>query len=132
MSNGNNRLLLRQIGKFGVVGIFGSALNYLVFYILLVLLDINYLIAGAIGFLTPVPIVFIVNRSWTFKSNLDFRKGLSTYTVTSIIALVANFLTQIFVREVLGVPDMFTQLFGIFVSSILNFILAKFLVFERY
>jgi putative flippase GtrA len=125
------KLFLNQGIKFGIVGIFGSALNYSVFYIFLVYFDINYLVAGTIGFLIPVPIVFLINRVWTFKSDIDYKKGLSTYTVTNIMALVANFLTQVFVREVLGIPERFTQLFGIFVSAILNFFFAKTLVFGQ-
>ena len=128
----NYKLLFSQLYKFGIVGIFGSILNYMVFYIFLVFLDVNYLISGVVGFLTPIPLVFIINKSWTFKSDIDYKKGLSTYTFTNILALISHLSTQIFVREVLGVPEKFSQLFGIFSSAIVNFVLAKTFVFKKY
>jgi putative flippase GtrA len=125
----NYKLLLSQLYKFGITGIFGSIINYLIFYISLIFFKINYLIAGSIGFLVPIPIVFIINKNWTFKSNIDYKKGLAIYTITNIIVLIIHILAQIFAQEILGVPEKFTQLFGIFISAILNFILAKILVF---
>ena len=52
-----------QIFKFIVVGIFGNILNYLVFLIFFKVFDFNYLIAGVIGFLSPNPILFYLNRN---------------------------------------------------------------------
>jgi putative flippase GtrA len=125
------KLIIYQFYRFALVGVFGSILNYSAFYVLLTYVDLHYLIAGALGFLLPVPIVFFINKHWTFKSNIDYAKGLSAYMVSNAIALFSSSMTQILVREVFGIPEKFTQLFGIFVSAIVNFALAKFFVFKE-
>ena len=117
--------------RFALVGAFGSVLNYLTFYILLTYFNLHYLIAGVFGFLLPVPIVYFINNRWTFESSVDHARGLSAYAMSNAIALLSNFMTQILVREVFGIPERFTQLFGIFVSAVVNFILAKFFVFKE-
>lgn len=124
-------LAFTQIFRFALVGVCGSILNYAVFYIFLVYFNIHYSISGIFGFVIPVPLVYIVNRAWTFKSSIGHTRGLLTYTVSNIIALVVHFLTQLLVGEFFGVPDKFTQLFGITTSAIVNFTLAKFFVFKE-
>ena len=123
-------VLTKQMFRFGIVGICGCAVNYSVFYVFLTYLGIDYLIAGAIGFLVTIPFVFFVNRMWTFQSDLSYASGLPLYVVTNIVALGAHSTTQWFARETLGVPEIFSQLFGIVSSAIVNFLLAKVVVFR--
>jgi len=127
----NPKLIIFQMYRFALVGAFGSVLNYSTFYILLTYFNLHYLMAGVFGFLLPVPIVYFINKRWTFKSSVDHARGLSAYIMSNAIALLSNFMTQILVREVFGIPERFTQLFGIFVSAVVNFILAKFFVFKE-
>ena len=127
----NPKLIIFQMYRFALAGAFGSVLNYSTFYILLTYFNLHYLMAGVFGFLLPVPIVYFINKRWTFESSVDHARGLSAYAMSNAIALLSNFMTQILVREVFGIPEKFTQLFGIFVSAIVNFVLAKFFVFKE-
>jgi len=69
----NNKMLkiIRQIGKFSIIGVIGVILNYITFTIFLIYLDINYLVAGFAGYLVPAIPVFLLNRIWTFNSNIS-------------------------------------------------------------
>ena len=118
-----------QIFKFIVVGIFGNILNYLVFLIFFKVFDFNYLIAGVIGFLSPNPILFYLNRNWTFKTHVRYRR-MYLFFIVSAIGLGVHSSTQFIVYEFFGVPKVFSQLLGQLSSAILNFLLQKFYVFK--
>jgi len=130
MSRRKKGLILFQLGKFCTVGILGALLNYIVFYYLLTILEINYIFSGVIGFLVPIPFVFIVNRKWTFDSRVSYKKGLFVYTCVSLVALISHSVTQLYVREILSVSYEYSQLYGIFVSAGVNFLCLKFIVFR--
>ncbi len=125
------KTLFGQIGKFGIIGIFGSIFNYSIFFILFTIFDVNYLVAGVFGFLLPVPFIFVANRNWTFRSDVSYKRGLSVYILTNIVALAAHSTTQFFAHELLGIAKEYSQLFGIFASATVNFIFAKFIVFRE-
>ena len=119
-----------QIFKFIIVGIFGNILNYLVFLLFFKVFNFNYLIAGVIGFLSPNPILFYLNRNWTFKSQVRYRR-MYLFFIVSAMGLGVHSSTQFIVYEFFGVPKIFSQLLGQLSSAILNFLLQKFFVFKE-
>tara|TARA_B100000795_G_C22508683_1_gene326870 strand:- start:36 stop:374 length:339 start_codon:yes stop_codon:yes gene_type:complete len=112
------------------VGIFGNLINYLVFLLCFKILNINYLISGVVGFVFPLPVLFILNRNWTFKSNVKYGK-MNLYVLTNLIGLSVHSSTQYIVYEFLGVPKIFSQLLGQASSAILNFLVSKYLIFKK-
>ena len=123
--------IFRQVFRFGVVGLCGSFLNYIIFYFFLVVFGINYIIAGIIGFVAAIPPVFFLNRAWTFESNVNVLEKLPVYVATNLIALCCHSAVQWFSKNIFGVHEVYTQLFGIAVSAVVNFVLAKLFVFSK-
>jgi putative flippase GtrA len=121
---------LEQVLKFIVVGVFGNILNYLVFLFFFKIIEINYLIAGVIGFVSPLPILFFLNRNWTFQSNVKTSR-MSLYFLTNFLGLGVHSSTQFIVFEFLGVPKVFSQLLGQISSATMNFLLSKFYIFKE-
>jgi len=119
-----------QIIKFVIVGVFGNILNYLVFLLFFKIFHFNYLIAGVIGFLSPVPILFTLNRNWTFKSKVKYKR-MYLFFIISTSCLGVHSSTQYVVYEFFGVPKVFSQLLGQLSSAIVNFLLQKFYVFKE-
>ena len=113
-----------------MVGIFGNIINYIVFLLCFKILDINYLVSGVIGFIFPLPILFILNRNWTFRSNVNYTK-MNLYFLTNLLGLGVHSFTQFIVYEIFGVPKVFSQLLGQASSAILNFLLSKFFIFKK-
>ena len=118
------------IFRFGVVGVFGSLLNYLVFLFCYLSLSIDYRISGVLGFLAPIPIVFIINRAWSFQSNVRSISALPLYFCTNGIALLGHFLVQTVSHEIFGVSVRMSQFMGIVVTALINFYLARTIVFK--
>ena len=126
-----NSMLFSKVGKFIIVGFFGSSLNYSSFYILMTGFNVDYLVAGAIGFLLPVPFVFVLNRNWTFKSKVGYNQGLILYLLLTMAVLSIHSLTQWTVSTLFNVREIHSQLFGIASSAVAHFILAKVFIFNH-
>jgi putative flippase GtrA len=124
------RIMKTAIFRFCIVGAFGSLLNYFVFLFCHLFLSIDYRIAGILGFLAPIPIIFIINRKWSFRSNVKKITAMPLYFGTNGIALLAHFLVQTMSHEMFAVSVKVSQLMGIFVTAMLNFYLAKTIVFK--
>ena len=121
---------LEQVSKFIVVGVFGNILNYLIFLLFFKILEFNYLIAGVIGFISPLPILFFLNRNWTFQSNVKASR-MSLYFLTNLFGLGVHSSTQFIVFEFLGAPKVFSQLLGQLSSAIMNYLISKFYTFKE-
>lgn len=131
----NQNFVLRQYPKtihfvkFCMVGVGNTALNYAVFYLLLSC-QINYLIAGACGFLSGGVLGFFINRKWTFDSKVGTMEGLSPYLAVCFFSMLVNMGVQWWVTQGLCVLPVYSQLFGIAVTTVLNFLLVRVFVFQ--
>lgn len=121
---------IAQIIKFIIVGIFGNILNYLVFLTCFKFLGINYLISGIIGFVSPLPILFILNRNWTFKSNVKTTK-MNLYIFTNLLGLLVHSSSQFIAFEFVGIPKIYSQLIGQLSSATMNFLISKYIIFKK-
>ena len=116
--------------RFCVVGGFGSSINYLTFIFLLLQVGLEYRIAGAVGFLVPVPIIFFINRRWSFQSDTRTSAALPVYFLTNLTALCGHAAAQYCSHEWLGIPKVYSQILGIAVSTAINYFLARTVVFR--
>ena len=114
-----------QTIKFCIVGAFGVFINYCIFILALVFLEIHYIISGLLGYLLGAVPIFFLNRYWTFKSNVSILKGFPIYIIINLISLSSHSLIQYISKEYLGVPEIYSQACGIFVSVIISFILVR-------
>ena len=114
--------IFHQTIKFCIVGVF---INYCIFILALVFLTIHYIIFGLLGYLLGAVPIFFLNRYWTFKSNVSILKGFPIYIVINLISLSSHSLIQYISKEHFGVPEIYSQACGIFVSVIISFILVR-------
>lgn len=120
-----------QMLRFGSVGIFGVSINYITFFLLLEFLNVNYLIAGIISFLVPVPFVFLTNKMWTFNSNVSNVAGLPSYLMVCFLGLSGHTTVLFIVTDFLKINPLISQIPAIMTSASINFLLAKFVVFKN-
>ena len=119
------RLLLNQAIKFSIVGVFGVFINYCIFLLALVIFEIHYLISGLLGYLFAAIPIFFLNRYWTFRSKVSIFKGFPIYLLINLITLSSHSLIQYISKEYMGVPEIYSQACGIFVSVIISFLLGS-------
>jgi putative flippase GtrA len=119
----------RQFIKYCVVGLNNVFVAYSVFYVLLVFWHVHYMVAGALGFVAAIFPACWLNRAWTFKSDVSVRFGLPRYIALTLFIFSVHSSTQWLSTEVLSTPEVLSQLIGICVTTLVNFLLARRYVF---
>jgi len=78
-----------RFGKFALVGIAGSVVDFGVFNLLATILGVNSILASAISFSLAVINNFILNRIWTFPESRSTPalKQLVQFSIVSVIGL---------------------------------------------
>ena len=117
--------MFQQAFKFSIVGFFGVSINYIIYILALIVFEIHYIISGIMGYISAMIPIFLLNRYWTFKSNVSIFKGFSVYIIINIITLSSHSLTQYLSKEFVGVPEIYSQACGISVSVIISFLLVR-------
>ena len=126
-----NKKIIIQFFKFIFVGLINSSFNYLLFYVCLIYLNFHYIVSGTLGFILGALIGYQLNRSWSFNSKINYKKGLKTYLFIQLFCLLIHNITLISVIEYLQIKDVFSQLAGIIVTTLINFYLIKKFVFTK-
>ncbi len=126
-----NKKIIIQFFKFIFVGLINSSFNYLLFYVCLIYLNFHYIISGTLGFILGALIGYQLNRSWSFNSKINYKKGLRIYLFIQLFCLLIHNITLISVIEYLQIKDVFSQLAGIIVTTLINFYLIKKFVFTK-
>lgn len=121
----------KQFYRFVVVGAWSTIINYGIFIALLELMDINYLLASAMGFISGVFAGYGFNRKWTFKveekkGNAEIIKYYIVYSASLVLSLV--FLHG--VVDVLGLDPKIANILAVGLTTCTNFIGIKIMVFK--
>lgn len=84
--------LLKQIMKFGAVGVFCFFIDYLTFEFCKQILGIYYVIASAIGFIISVIVNYILSMKFVFegKEDMSRKKEFVIFVILSLVGLLLN------------------------------------------
>ena len=116
---------------FCYIGVFNTLINYSIFMYLISYMGLNYLYAGACGFVSGAVSGFFLNRKFTFKNSIKIFPGLSAYLFLQSGCLVLNSCIQFIVVEYFLVSPRLSQLPAITVTLFLNYIISKKFIFLK-
>jgi dolichol-phosphate mannosyltransferase len=121
---------IRNIIKFGIVGISGIIVNTCVLYILSEVFGIFYLISSFVAIELSIINNFIWNDFWTFGHEKDQKISMVTnrflsYHIVSIGGMLINIGVLVSLTEVLGIYYLISNLLGIFVAFSWNFLVNR-------
>lgn len=119
-----------ELKNFIFIGIISTIINYSIYFLFLEL-NVFYLYSGIVGFLSGSIFSFYFNRNITFKSEINPLKGLMIYFIIQIFSLMGHSLFQFISVHLFEVREIFSQLFGIICSTIVNFLSMKFILFKK-
>jgi dolichol-phosphate mannosyltransferase len=114
----------RQLLKFCIVGSIGVIINISLF-LLLLQLETNYLLAGAVAFMASVFFNYTYDRKWCFQSQ---RKGAGTYLKFlsfSTVGLLINLVILSFLVGSVNISKFFSQLIAIGFVTLFNYKCSK-------
>ena len=122
---------MTEAGRFIVVGLLSTIVNYSVFYAL-VAAGVAYLIASAAGFVIGVAVGYGMNKRWTFSvTQPSDRRNVLGYWMVYLTSLICGLLLIRFLVEVLRVDVRLANFAAIVLTTCTNFAGIRFLVFNR-
>lgn len=126
------KLMKSSFVKFVVVWGISTVINYTVFYVLLIFFLINYLYSSAIWYISGLIFWYFFNKLWTFevktKHNIEeIGKYLCVYIGSLIISLIVlNILV-----ETAWINPLIANVLVIGLTTVMNYIWIKYLVFNK-
>jgi dolichol-phosphate mannosyltransferase len=126
---------LHRFLTFCLIGALGAIINLGILYLLTNIYGIYYLISGAIGIEAGLLSNFVLNKIWTFKDRevkglKSIGRALYRDHVVRFIGILLNLFVLWFLTTIGGIYYIFSQIVGIFVAMMWNFIGNKWFTWE--
>ena len=123
-----------QLAKFLITGLISTFLNFSSYYLIL-LLEINYLIAATIGYLIGVIVGFILNNFWSFKKHSISKRTINNKIVRYLLVYIFSLISGLILLEILvgylSFYEVSAYVIMIAITTTTNYIGLKFLVFNK-
>ena len=142
-NNGNIQRLLRyirngmmnpRIMKFGLVGVSGIGINMGSLYLFTEFAHVPYFIGSLIAIELSILSNFWLNHIWTWKDRLEIGtvpgKIIRYHVGAGLTAILGNYLILILLTEFFGVNYLISNLIGIAVGTLGNFIINDLWTFK--
>ncbi len=119
-----------QFCKYLVVGASSFALEYTLFYLLIDKFDVWYILANSMVYFFVFWFNFILNRIWSFKSKLDFKKQLFRYAMLFIFNLLATTGILYVLSDVIGIDPRISKVIVMMLIVPWNFTMYKKVIYK--
>jgi len=120
----------KQFLRYLIIGFSSFFLEYLLFYIMFKVLDINELISNTIAIAIVFWFNFLMNRFWSFESNEKFAKQLMLYGMLFAFNLGVSNLFIYFMTNYLMVSPLISKVLIMGLIVIWNFIIYKTIIYK--
>ncbi len=123
-----------RVLKFAVVGGSGVLVNMGVLYLLTHYARIHYMVSSIFAIELSILTNFLLNNYWTWRDRMGkslFRKLLQYHISVGVSAVLANWLLLVFLTEVAGIYYLISNLIGIGVGMLFNFVLNDLWTFRH-
>jgi len=127
------RVLAGQAARFALIGVVNTSIDFGVFLFALAFVTSSLVAANVLSWTVAVTGSYVMNSFITFAAESGRRLRLRAYAGfvgSGIAGLVANTATLLFAAKVLSLPVILAKLLAIGVSFLVNFSLARFVVFR--
>ncbi len=117
-----------EAAKFLVVGGVNFVLTFIIFFVLVKLLHVNYLIGLTASWAAGMVFSYVMNFSWVFRpeEQLRFKARFGKFFLASLASLALNLLTLHLLVRHYGFDAFYVQCALIPLVVVFNFITAKF------
>ena len=124
-----------EIIKYVIVGAFTTLVSLLSYYLLTLILNPNnaiYLqINNILSWILAVTFAYFSNRILVFKSNNKKMKEASKFYLSRISTLLIDMFIMFLLVTIIGINDKLSKLLVQFIILVLNYILSKYIVFNK-
>lgn len=146
------RKSIRQLVKYGIVGIIGLVIDMGIYYLLVTHFAVHYpfsvtvssllggnmsvgmldiLISNIISQTLAVINNFILNSYFTFKVTDNRLKRFASFASIAIFGMVISSILLTLFIGVMGIDDMVAKVMAIFIVAAIQFVINKFFTFKE-
>ena len=121
---------IKQLTRFLITGTASTAISYLTFLVCLRAFQIHYIAANLIAFLLSIYFNYNCNKRWSFS---NFEKNPSFIFRYLALYLFSLLVSTIFLKisvDYLSIAPEIAFILSLFVTTCINFLGIKFLVFR--
>ena len=119
-----------EIYKFIIIGIIAVSIDAFVYYLLGNFEFFSYEISKRISFICGAAFAFFFNRSYVFQIKHKNIKQILGFSILYFISFFCNAFSHDFVLNKLDIPTV-AFIFATTVSTIINYLGQKFIVFKK-
>jgi putative flippase GtrA len=114
--------------KFTIVGAANFVLTFVIFTVMLKILNLNYLVSLGTASMIGMIFSYSLNFAWVFKpeQKIRFRSRFLKFFLASVLSLVLNMLLLKYIVERTGFDPFFVQIALIPLIVVFNFSTAKY------
>lgn len=124
----------RHFGKFVVVGLLCTAINYSIFFVCFSVLQLHYIPAAIIAYVLSLSVGYQLNRRWTFnhhQQSQEYWRIFVRYIIVYLFSLALNVGILWILVDRFGMHPLLADILAIGQSTITNFTGLNFFVFQR-
>jgi putative flippase GtrA len=124
---------LEQAAKFLSVGVFNTALDASLYFVLTRWLGLSTLqtLAKGISYGAGILNSFYWNKSWTFKSDAGTVTAFVPFVLANLAALIINAGLIYLCLNALGLHEVLSLALATGITFLWNFTISKFLIFKK-
>jgi putative flippase GtrA len=100
-----------EVTKFTIVGSINFALTFLIFFILVKLINVNYLVSLTLVWAVGIFFSYLLNFLWVFKpeQRLQFKERFVKYYLSYLLSFALNFSALSHITEYTGFDPFYAQ-----------------------
>ncbi len=127
----SGRNLTGRIGRFGIVGLLSTGLYFVFYLLLLALAPLAPPLASVTAYVLVVPLNFVAQRSFTFRSSGAIGGELYRYLAVTAIGLATSFCAVWVTSNWLALPAFVGGLATMALVPVVTFVLMELWVFLK-
>jgi putative flippase GtrA len=129
----NDRPVVKQFMKFGIVGVLNTVIDYSIFTVLVYAVHVHFLLANAISFSIAVTNSYLLNRRWTFRSDNPAKATEAMKFL--LVNLIGLSLSEVILKILVdhwSIPELIAKGGAVVVVLTWNFLGTRLWAFKRF
>ncbi len=114
---------VRQFGRYTFAGGLMLLANLILVWFFTRFLGMHYLLSCSVAFIIESFIGFFVNRKWTFRSSIHFKKGYFRFFIIAIYTLIVILFTTYALIHYLAFHYVWARTISSVITGIMGYIL---------
>lgn len=121
---------LRQVLRFGAVGVANTGVGYGIIFGCMYLLGLGPVLSNVIGYAVGMVVSYHLNRSFTFRAHAGSgSRAFMRFFAVLLLAYAANLAVLVLLIRYTGIHEAVAQVLAGVVYFAVSFLLSKFYVF---